>query len=596
MARTLPLLALLAAVILIQALASGQTVSILNYVGLYGLVALGLVVLTGITGQTSFGQAAFVGIAAYATAVLATRYGAGPATTFAVALAATALAAWTIAAITLRLSGHYLPLSTIAWGISLFYLFGNLDVLGGHTGIDHVPPLTLFGHDFVGGRELGALIWICVALAMFCVANLLDSRHGRALRAVKDAALMAETFGVDTVKEKRVAFVLAALLAGLSGWLYAYLLRFVNPSPFGLNIGIEYLFMVVVGGAGYVWGALIGAAVITLAREWLQDFLPALVGTSGNFETIAFGLLIVVLLHRADQGIAAHFAGLPRRLGFLTRLFSRSGDGAALAAQASLPTRERPARGRELLVVNKVVKRFSGLTAVSEVSFDVKAGEIVGLIGPNGAGKSTLFNLISGTLSLTGGEVRFADKVISGLTPRQIGAVGISRTFQHVKMMPDRSVLENVMLGAHRRVRSGVVASCLHLERRSEAAIRAEAERQIRRVGLEDVAHVPAGSLPLGKQRILEIARALASDPLLLILDEPAAGLRLPEKRLLYRLLKQIRSEGITILIVEHDMDFVMSLVDRLIVMSFGQLICEGDPAKVQTDARVVEAYLGDAA
>ena len=262
----------------------------------------------------------------------------------------------------------------------------------------------------------------------------------------------------------------------------------------------------------------------------------------------------------------------------------------------SLPVRARPPAGGDLLVVDAALKQFPGLVAVSSVSLKVRAGEILGLIGPNGAGKSTLFNLISGTLHLTSGTVKFAGEVISGRTPRQIGACGLARTFQHVKMMPSRSVLENVMLGAHRRAHAGVLASCLHLERKQEAAIRAEAIRQIRRVGLEDVMMQPAGSLPLGKQRILEIARALAADPILLLLDEPAAGLRLPEKRLLYKLLRQLRGEGLAILIVEHDMDFVMNLVDRLVVMSFGQLICEGDPARVQGDQRVVEAYLGDAA
>ncbi|TDT94960.1 amino acid/amide ABC transporter membrane protein 2 (HAAT family) /amino acid/amide ABC transporter ATP-binding protein 1 (HAAT family) [Azorhizobium sp. AG788] len=591
MARCLPILTLLAAALALQALSGEHAVSVLNYIGLYALVALGLVVLTGITGQTSFGQAAFAGIAAYATAVIATRFGLGPLVTLPAALLSTAVAAFLIAAITLRLSGHYLPLSTIAWGISLFYLFGNIEMLGGHTGIDHIPPLSLFGHELTGGRELGVIIWGLVALAVWAVSNLLDSAQGRALRAVKDAPLMAETFGVDTVKEKRIAFVFAALLAGLSGWLYAYLLRFVNPSPFSLSIGIEYLFMVVVGGAGYVWGAIIGAALITLAREWLQDFLPVLLGTSGNFETVVFGGLIIFLLHRADGGVAERLAGLVRRLPFL-----HPSDAGEAAAAPQLPVRPRLPAGGDLLVVDSALKQFPGLVAVSSISLKVRTGEILGLIGPNGAGKSTLFNLISGTLNLTSGTITFEGQVISGRTPRQIGDCGLARTFQHVKMMPNRSVLENVMLGAHRRAHAGVLSSCLHMERQQEAAIRAEAIRQIRRVGLEDVMMQPAGSLPLGKQRILEIARALAADPILLLLDEPAAGLRLPEKKLLYKLLRQLRAEGLTILIVEHDMDFVMSLVDRLVVMSFGQLICEGDPAKVQGDQRVVEAYLGDAA
>jgi ABC-type branched-subunit amino acid transport system ATPase component/ABC-type branched-subunit amino acid transport system permease subunit len=587
--RLAPYLLVLGAVVLLQAVSGNNVVSILNYIGLYALTVLGLVVLTGVTGQTSFGQAAFVGLGAYTTALLSTTIGGGAIETLILALLMTLSAAWVIAAITLRLSGHYLPLSTLAWGISLFYLFGNLDWLGGHTGIDNIPPITIFGHEMTDGRELGGLIWCCVALAMVCITNLLDSRSGRALRSIKDAATMAETFGVDVVKEKRLAFLLAAALAAISGWLYAYLLRFVNPSPFGLNMGIEYLFMVVIGGAGYVWGALLGTTILMLAREWLQDIMPVLLGSSGNFETIAFGALIIVLLHKANEGIAPHLGGIVRR-------FVGPDKPAVGLKTGALHARARPIQGELLLEVKSIVKRFSGLVAVSNVSFQIVAGEIVGLIGPNGAGKTTMFNLISGLTKATGGEVRFCDRLISGLAPRQIGAAGMSRTFQHVKMMHDRSVLENVMLGAHRRVKSRVLPSCLRLERSSEMAIQVEAERQIRRVGLEDVMFRVAGTLSLGQQRILEIARALASDPILLLLDEPAAGLRLPEKRLLFGVIKQLKAEGMTILIVEHDMDFVMSLVDRLLVMSFGELICEGEPEKVQLDTKVVEAYLGQAA
>jgi branched-chain amino acid transport system permease protein len=588
MTRNTAILALFVAALAIQWIGGPHFVSLVNYIGLYAIVALGLVVLTGVTGQTSFGQAAFVGIAAYTTAVLATRYGANPFVTLACAVALTMGAALLLGLVTLGLSGHYLPLSTIAWGISLFYLFGNLDFLGGHTGIDAIPRLSLSGYELADPRALGALIWACLALALLCISNLLDSRRGRALRAQKDAAHMAQTFGVSSFQERLVAFVVAAALASISGWLYVYLVGLVNPSPFGLSYGIEYLFMAVVGGASHVWGAVVGSAIITVAREWLQDWLPRIVGSSGNFETIVFGLLVIALLHRTDQGIAARLAQM--------RWFRTTPVEPATEQKPSLPSREKPVAGRSLLEVRDLLKVFPGLTAVNFVSFDVRSCEIVGLIGPNGAGKSTAFNLISGTLALTGGTVKFDGEVISGLGPRQISAAGISRTFQHVEMMGEMSVLDNVMIGAHRRVRSGVLESCLRLERHKEAAIRAEAVRQIRRVGLDDVMHQQAASLPLGKQRILEIARALASDPILLILDEPAAGLRLPEKRQLYALLKQLRVEGLTILIVEHDMDFVMSLVDRLVVMNFGTLICEGAPDTVQNDRQVIEAYLGDAA
>jgi branched-chain amino acid transport system permease protein len=243
--------------------------------------------------------------------------------------------------------------------------------------------------------------------------------------------------------------------------------------------------------------------------------------------------------------------------------------------------------------VQGAVKRFGGLVAVNDVSFDVRAGEIVGLIGPNGAGKSTMFNLLTGTLSMSAGQVEFLGRNITGLAQQRISRLGMARTFQHVKLRPTMSLLDNVALGAHARARSGVMAAGLRLDRREEAQIMAEARRQLARIGLAERAHELAGSLPLGTQRILEIARALAADPVLLVLDEPAAGLRRKEKQALGDLLRKLRDEGVTILIVEHDMDFVMKLVDRLVVMTFGAKLVEGSPAAVRADERVQAAYLG---
>jgi branched-chain amino acid transport system permease protein len=242
------------------------------------------------------------------------------------------------------------------------------------------------------------------------------------------------------------------------------------------------------------------------------------------------------------------------------------------------------------------VKRFGGLVAVNDVSFEVRAGEIVGLIGPNGAGKSTMFNLITGTLPMTSGRVRFLGEDVTGQPQRHIARLGMARTFQHVKLRPHMSLIDNVALGAHARTRSGFAAAGLRLDRAEEARILGEAQRQLDRIGLGDRAHELAGSLPLGTQRVLEIARALAADPVLLVLDEPAAGLRRKEKEVLGDLLRKLRNEGVTILIVEHDMDFVMKLVDRLIVMSFGSKLSEGSPAVVRADEKVQAAYLGSVA
>ncbi|MDA0189793.1 MAG: branched-chain amino acid ABC transporter ATP-binding protein/permease, partial [Proteobacteria bacterium] len=428
------------------------------------------------------------------------------------------------------------------------------------------------------------LIWFVLLVLVLATRNLLDSREGRAIRALKGGALMAEAMGVNTPRSKIVAFTVAALYACLSGWLYAHLQRFVNPTPFSLNMGIEYLFMAVVGGVAHVWGALLGAGIITVLKQWLQDWLPGLFGQSGNFEMIVFGLLMIFILHRAREGLWP----------LLLRLFPGSvAHRPPPPATEPLPRRTLPPAGTPLLEVREASKRFGGLLANDRMNLTVKAGEILALIGPNGAGKSTMFNGISGVDPVTSGSVSFLGERVETLPAREIARRGMSRTFQHVRLLPAMSVLENVAIGAHLRGARNFVHAALHSERGEEARLLHEAAGQLVRCDLAEHLYDPAGSLPLGKQRIVEIARALAADPCLLLLDEPAAGLRYLEKQALADLLRRLRDEGMGILLVEHDMDFVMGLADRVVVMEFGKKLAEGLPDEIQRNPLVLEAYLG---
>lgn len=558
-------------------------ITLLNNIGIASLVAIGLVLLTGVGGLTSFGQAAFCGFGAYTTAVLTTAYGISPWLTLPLSVAMGALIALPLGMITVRLSGHFLPLGTIAWGIAIYYLFGQIDLLGRHDGISGIPPLSIGSYRFLSGSSIYYVIWTFVILTALAAQNLLDSRVGRSIRALRSGGQAPEASGVNVVRAKLTVFILASMTAALAGWLYAHMQRAVSPTPFGINMGIEYLLMAVVGGAGYVWGAIFGASIVLVLKDVLQRFLPGLIGSTANFEMVVFGALLVLTLQCARDGLWP----------FVLRLFPAPAPRRLSTDAPPLEKRETAHAGTPLMRVEKVRKTFGGLVAVNDVSFEVKAGQIVGLIGPNGAGKSTTFDLITGMNRLTSGRVSFAGKPLSDQSPREIARQGIARTFQHPKILPRMSVLENVALGAHQRGHAGVTRSILRLERQEEACLLAEAMRQLERVGLTGFENRQAGDLALGQIRIVEIARALALDPSVLLLDEPAAGLRHGEKKELAALLRKLRAQGMSILLVEHDMSFVMGLADHLVVLDFGTLIAEGKPQDVRENPAVIAAYLG---
>jgi branched-chain amino acid transport system permease protein len=559
------------------------TITLMNYIGVYALVALGLVLLTGIGGMVSFGQASFVGIAAYATAWTTALMGYSPWLGLLIALAVTGIVALILGAVTLRLGGHFLSLSTIAWGLAIYFTFGNVEGLGHYNGIASLPPITIGTVALVESDRIYYLIWAVLLLMMLGSYNLLNSRAGRAMRTLRGGNALVESLGINAFQVRLVTFVIAALIAAIAGWLYAHMSRFVSPTPFDVDMSIEYLMMALVGGSGYLLGAVVGSALVILLKNYIQDALPLIMpSSSGRLEIVVFSILFILFLQRARDGIVPFIAQwLPDAVP------PRPPEAEPLAR------RKMPATGQVLLEVEAAERRFGGLIAVNNVSFEVRAGEILGLIGPNGAGKTTMFNIMTGALPASGGRILFSGKDITRAAQWHIARAGIARTFQHVKLRSKMTLLDNVLLGTYPRTVAGFISGTLRLDRTEEARALCEAMKQLDRVGLGSRPYEFAGNLPLGNQRVLEIARALAADPVLLLVDEPAAGLRKQEKLALANLLRTLKAEGLTILLVEHDMEFVMNLVDRIVVMDFGCKISEGCPQTVRNDPCVQEAYLG---
>ena len=576
--------AFVAAVALAPFLLSDYEVTLLDYVGLTAIAVLGLVLLTGVAGLTSFSQAAYVGIGAYVSGYLSSVHGVSPwLTLLAVPLVAFPLA-FMNARLTVRLSGQYLPLATLAIAIVLYYLFGSLPGLGGQSGMTDIPPLTIAGRELNDPRSFYVAIWAVVLVSMLGLRNLLDSRLGRAIRSLRHGTVMAESIGIDTAACKVSAFVIACLMAAMAGWLYAHFQRFLNPSPFSFSQGIEYLFVGVIGGIASIAGAIVGAGIVVLSNQWLQSHLPSLIGIEGDLAIVVFSIAAMAMLQFLPRGI------WPTAM----RLLRLDGLDVGNVEPARLPGPAMPSRGEVILSVSRICKVFGAVAANRDVTLDVKAGEILALIGPNGAGKSTLFDLISGVQTPTSGSVTFLGEP-SAYEARTLCLRGMGRTFQHVRLIPEMSVLENAALGAHSRGRAGLLSAGLRLDRAEEAELFGEAMTQLARVGLGHSAGRSAGSLSLGQQRLLEIARALCTGPKLMLLDEPAAGLRHLEKQALAEVVLQLKAEEMAIVIVEHDMDFVMNLADRVVVMQFGEKLAEGVPKEIQANPKVIDAYLGGA-
>ncbi|MDR5654805.1 branched-chain amino acid ABC transporter ATP-binding protein/permease [Ruixingdingia sedimenti] len=576
-----------AALLAVPALLGSFAVSLFNLVGIYAITTLGLTLLTGSGGVTSFAQAAFMGVGAYTSTYFSLRLGLDPWLGLLAALALTGLCAAIMGAVTLHLGGHYLPITTLAWAVALFMVFGNLTAVGGHSGIGDIPPITVFGFALDRPHKAFYLVWGVLILTLFGAANLLSSRQGRAISALRGGAALAESLGINAFRLRLVLFLLAAELACVAGWMFAHTQSFISPTSFDLNQGMQILLMSVLGGVGNILGALAGAAAVTFGKNAIQDLVPMLGLNAGTFEIVIFGIAFILIIHKAPKGLSPV---LGRFLPAAPRppLGKGGADGLHFTRTAA------PGGTEVLLQVKNLQKRYGGLVAVDDVSFEVRPATIHAIIGPNGAGKSTTFDLISGMQAPTSGTVHFNGRQITGTPARGLIARGLSRTFQHVRIRPNHSLLENVMMGAHWRMRTGFAAGILRLDRKEERAFAGIAHAALRDVGLDADPHAKAGNLALGPQRLLEIARALASDPRMVILDEPAAGLRAQEKQALAALLRRMREAGVTILLIEHDMDFVMGLADRIVVLEFGRLLATGTPDEIRSNERVQAAYLGE--